>query len=89
MDGLKGNFEVADQREYVAVATLHAAQPIPQLLFSNLPEIVEQQQFVFDSFWSRAMPCGAPDKGDRGWDCHACLNSFLGLTRTRSKRSLR
>ena len=56
LDGLKGNFEVADQREYVAVATLHAAQPIPQLLFSNLPEVVEQQQFVFDSFWSRAMP---------------------------------
>ena len=56
LDGLKGNFEVADQREYVAVATLHAAQSIPQLLFSNLPEVVEQQQFVFDSFWSRAIP---------------------------------
>ncbi len=56
LDGLKGNFEVADQREYVAVATLQAAQSIPQLLFSNLPEVVEQQQFVFDSFWSRASP---------------------------------
>ncbi len=56
LDGMKGNFEVADQREYVAVATLQEAQPIPQLLFSNLPEIVEQQQFVFDSFWSRAIP---------------------------------
>ena len=56
LDGMKGNFEVADQREYVAVATLQAAQPIPQLLFSNLPEVVEQQQFVFDSFWSRAVP---------------------------------
>ena len=56
LDGLKGNFEVADQKEYVAVATLQAAQSIPQLLFSNLPEIVEQQQFVFDSFWNRALP---------------------------------
>ncbi len=56
LDGLKGNFEVADQKEYVAVATLHAAQSIPQLLFSNLPEIAEQQQFVFDSFWGRALP---------------------------------
>ena len=56
LDGLKGNFEVADQREYVAIATLQEAQPIPQLVFSNLPEVVEQQQFVFDSFWSRAMP---------------------------------
>jgi len=56
LDGLKGNFEVADHKEYVAVATLQAAQSIPQLLFSNLPEIVEQQQFVFDSFWDRALP---------------------------------
>lgn len=49
--GMKGNFEVADEKEYVAVATLQKAQPIPQLIFSNVPEIVEQQQFVFDSFW--------------------------------------
>ena len=56
LDGMKGNFEVADQREYVAVATLQKAQPIPQLIFSNIPEIVEQQQFVFDSFWKMATP---------------------------------
>ena len=56
LDGMKGNFEVADQREYVAVATLQKAQSIPQLIFSNIPEIVEQQQFVFDSFWKMAIP---------------------------------
>jgi two-component system, OmpR family, sensor histidine kinase VicK len=56
LKGMKGNFEVADEKEYVAVATLRKAQPIPQLIFSNVPEIVEQQQFVFDSFWGRAMP---------------------------------
>ncbi len=56
LDGLKGNFEIADGKEYVAVATLHKAQSMPQLIFSNLPEIVEQQQFIFDSFWDRAIP---------------------------------
>ena len=40
----------------MAVATLHKTQPIPQLIFSNVPEIVEQQQFVFDSFWDKAIP---------------------------------
>ena len=40
---MKGNFEVADEKEYVAVATLQKAQPIPQLIFSNVPKIVEQQ----------------------------------------------
>jgi hypothetical protein len=56
LEGMKGNFEVADEKEYVAVATLRKAQPIPQLIFSNVPEIVEQQQFVFDTFWEKGMP---------------------------------
>ena len=56
VDQMKGNFEVADEKEYVAVATLYKAQDIPQLLFSNLPEIVEQQQFIFDNFWEKAIP---------------------------------
>lgn len=56
LDKMKGNFEVADEKEYVAVATLNPERPIPQLIFSNVPEIVEQQQFVFDSFWSKAIP---------------------------------
>ena len=37
LKGMKGNFEVADQKEYVAVATLYKTQPIPQLIFSNVP----------------------------------------------------
>ncbi|MER5174231.1 MAG: HAMP domain-containing sensor histidine kinase [Candidatus Nitrosocosmicus sp.] len=55
LDGIKGNFEISDEKEYVAVATLHKSQSIPQLIFSNLPEIVEQQQFIFDSFWNKAI----------------------------------
>ena len=56
LNGLKGNFEVAYEKEYVAVASLQKLQSIPQLIFSNLPEIVEQQQFIFDSFWDKAIP---------------------------------
>lgn len=55
-DGIKGNFGIADELEYVAVATLKKEQPIPQIIFSNVPEIVEQQQFVFDSFWDKGKP---------------------------------
>ena len=56
LNGLKGNFEIADEKEYVAVASLQKSQSIPLLIFSNLPEIVEQQQFIFDSFWNKATP---------------------------------
>ncbi|MDQ3808141.1 MAG: HAMP domain-containing histidine kinase, partial [Thermoproteota archaeon] len=58
LDGVKGNFEVSDEKEYVAATRLQQdkEQPIPQLIYSNVKEIVEQQQYVFDSFWNRAIP---------------------------------
>jgi two-component system sensor histidine kinase VicK len=57
LDGVKGNFEVSDIKEYVAATTLQSAnKPMPQLIYSNVKEIVEQQQYVFDTLWSRAIP---------------------------------
>jgi two-component system, OmpR family, sensor histidine kinase VicK len=60
LDGVKGNFEVSqkvgEKGEYVATATLQEAEPIAQLIYSNVKEIVEQQQFVFDTLWNKAIP---------------------------------
>ena len=58
LDGIKGNFEVSDKQEYVAATRLQkeAEEQIPQLIHSNVKEVVEQQQYVFESFWNRAIP---------------------------------
>jgi two-component system sensor histidine kinase VicK len=58
LDGIKGNFEVSDKKEYVAATKLQKEEeePIPQLIRSNVKELVEQQQYVFESFWNRAIP---------------------------------
>jgi two-component system, OmpR family, sensor histidine kinase VicK len=60
LDGVKGNFEVSqkvgEKGEYVATATLQEAEPIAQLIYSDVKEIVEQQQFVFDTLWKKAIP---------------------------------
>jgi two-component system, OmpR family, sensor histidine kinase VicK len=56
LDRVKGNFEISDNKEYVAMTTLQKAKPIPQLIYSNVKDLVEQQQYVFDSFWNRAIP---------------------------------
>jgi two-component system, OmpR family, sensor histidine kinase VicK len=50
LDGVKGNFEVgrngvSGKGEYIATAFLQEAEPIAQLIYSNVREIVEQQQF--------------------------------------------
>lgn len=60
LNGVRGNFEVSQKTigkgEYIATATLQEAEPIAQLIYSNVKEIVEQQQFVFDTLWYRAIP---------------------------------
>ena len=59
LNGVKGNFEVSQnigKAEYIGTAVLQEAEPVPQLIYSNVKEIVEQQQFVFDTLWNKAIP---------------------------------
>ncbi|HZI69908.1 MAG TPA: hypothetical protein VFD60_01995, partial [Nitrososphaeraceae archaeon] len=56
LDGVKGNFGICDKKEYLAAPTITEAQPAPQLIYSNTREVIEQQQYVFDSFWNKAIP---------------------------------
>jgi signal transduction histidine kinase len=52
---LNGNFGVSE-REYIAAPTMKEGQPLPKLVYSNSKEMVEQQQNIFDIFWSKAIP---------------------------------
>jgi two-component system, OmpR family, sensor histidine kinase VicK len=62
LDGIKANFSVSET-EYLASATLveeelqqQPMRPIQQVIYSNVKDIVEQQKYVFESFWSKAIP---------------------------------
>lgn len=56
LDGIKGNFMVSE-REYVAPLILFEHGKVaPQAVYSNIKEVVEQQQSVFDNFWNMAIP---------------------------------
>jgi two-component system sensor histidine kinase VicK len=55
LDGVKGNFGVSE-KEYTASATLEEATLLQQVIYSNVKEIVEQQQYLFEGFWNRAIP---------------------------------
>ena len=61
LDGIKANFSVSET-EYLASATLveeeseQPMRPIQQVIHSNVKDIVEQQKYVFESFWSKAIP---------------------------------
>jgi signal transduction histidine kinase len=55
LDGIKGNFSVSE-KEYMASATMQEASPLQQVIYSNVKEVLEQQQYVFDSFWNKSVP---------------------------------
>lgn len=55
VDGIKGNFYVSEN-EYVAPATFHhKGKPASHIIYSNVKEIVDHQQYVFESFWTRSI----------------------------------
>lgn len=55
LDNVKGNFSVSE-RDYIANAAQSAKAPLPQLIHSNIKAVIEQQQYFFETLWSKAIP---------------------------------
>jgi hypothetical protein len=56
IDSVRGNFTVTDT-EYISIPQGLQEGKIPQqLIYSDLPELVEQNQFFFETLWSSAVP---------------------------------
>ena len=55
LEGVQGNFGV-NESEYIATATLDREKAVPILIYSNVKQIVRQQQYVFQTLWSKAIP---------------------------------
>lgn len=58
LDGLRANFSVSES-EYLASSAmtqdLGPTKPLEQIIYSNVKDIVEQQKYVFESFWDRSI----------------------------------
>src|SRR6516165_5688313 len=55
LDGIKGNFMVSEI-EYLAPATSHEDAKLAALIiYSSVREIVEHQQYVFETLWNKSM----------------------------------
>jgi two-component system, OmpR family, sensor histidine kinase VicK len=55
LDGIKGNFGISE-KAYTASATLQEAAQLQQVIYSNVRAILEQQQYVFETLWGKAIP---------------------------------
>src|SRR6476659_4460385 len=48
-------YNVVNGIEYISTIHLQEVKPFSYLIYSNVQEIVEQQQLIFDGFWDRAV----------------------------------
>ncbi len=53
LDAIKGGIAV-NETEYMATTVLQEAKPLTQVIYSNVKEVVDQGQYIFDTFWYRA-----------------------------------
>ena len=54
LDGVNG-YNVVNGTEYISTIHLQEVKPFSYLIYSNVQELVEQQQLIFDGFWNRAV----------------------------------
>ena len=56
LDGIKGNFYISESG-YLAPATFHEkGKSASQIIYSNIKEMIDNQKYVFDSFWNKGIP---------------------------------
>lgn len=55
LEGFKGGIAVSES-EYMTTTMLPEKQLLTQIFYSNAIEVVEQAQYIFNTFWNKAIP---------------------------------
>jgi two-component system, OmpR family, sensor histidine kinase VicK len=61
LDGIKGGIAVSET-EFMATTMLEEATPLTQVIYSNVKELVEQGQYIFDTLWSNSAAIPARER---------------------------
>ena len=56
LDGIKGNFMVSEKEYLAPISSTLNSEISSQIIYSNLQEIVDQQNYIFDTLWNKAVP---------------------------------
>jgi two-component system, OmpR family, sensor histidine kinase VicK len=55
LDGVKGAIAVSES-EYMATTVVRENDPLTHVIYSNVKEVVEQGQYIFDTLWNNGVP---------------------------------
>jgi len=57
MGGIQLNFSLVDEKHYLETSVVSSDRnSVEELIYSNLESVVGQNQYLFDSLWSKAVP---------------------------------
>jgi two-component system, OmpR family, sensor histidine kinase VicK len=63
LDGIKGNFMISESEYLAPITSRDNIKPADTIIISNVKEIVEHQQYVFHTFWDKAIPAEQKIRG--------------------------
>ena len=55
LDGIKGNFMVSEKEYLAPMISYRKGEIASNVIYSNIREVIEHQQYIFDTFWSKAI----------------------------------
>jgi two-component system sensor histidine kinase VicK len=97
LEGFTGGLAVSEL-EYMTTTTLREKQLLTRVFYSNAKEVVEQGQYIFNTFWKKAIPAEQrireieegiePDKIEIISDTKLSINGSLDLMRSAEKEVL-
>ena len=56
LKGIRSNFAIIDKRECLIHSISHEEQPLSHAIVSNSKALVEAQQYLYETLWSKAIP---------------------------------
>ena len=56
LEKLKGKFAVNEFETILTAIVMRKARLAPKAIYSNIPQIVQQQQYFFETLWEKAIP---------------------------------
>lgn len=55
LEGFQGGIAVSES-EFMGTTVLEEAKPLTEVIYSNVREVVAQEQYIFDILWNKAIP---------------------------------
>jgi two-component system, OmpR family, sensor histidine kinase VicK len=86
VDGIKGGLAISET-EFMATTMLEEGTPLAQVIYSNVKEMVEQGQYIFDSLWANtsAIPAKQRIKEIEKGAIREIIETIRDLTETQKR----